>query len=101
MTLYVDNKRHWYKEQTFDSVGKGKGEMIWENSIETFMWNICEIDDQSKFDAWNGALKADALEQPWGMGWGGRWEGLQDGVHMYSHGWFMSVYGKNHHNIVK
>ena len=21
--------------------------------------------------------------------------------HMYTHGWFMSMYGKNHHNIVK
>ena len=25
----------------------------------------------------------------------------QDGEHMYTHGWFMSMYGKNHHNIVK
>ena len=24
-----------------------------------------------------------------------------DGGHMYTHGWFMSVYGKNHYNIVK
>ena len=36
-----------------------------------------------------------------------RWDGegggrrVQDGEHMYTHGWFMSVYGKNHHNIVK
>ena len=27
--------------------------------------------------------------------------GVQDGEHMYTHGWFMSMYGKNHHNIVK
>ena len=26
---------------------------------------------------------------------------VQDGEHMYTHGWFMSMYGKNHHNIVK
>ena len=35
-------------------------------------------------------------------GWdeeGGGREG-QDGEHMYTHGWFMSMYGKNHHNIV-
>jgi len=25
----------------------------------------------------------------------------QDGEHMYTHGLFMSMYGKNHHNIVK
>ena len=30
---------------------------------------------------------------------GGR--GVQDGGHMYTHGWFMSLYGKNHYNIVK
>ena len=37
---------------------------------------ICEIDDQSKFDALNRALKAGALGRPRGMGWGGRWEGV-------------------------
>ena len=25
----------------------------------------------------------------------------QDGEHMYTHGWFMSVYGKNYYNIIK
>ena len=25
----------------------------------------------------------------------------RDGEHMYAHGWFMSMYGKNHHNFVK
>ena len=30
---------------------------------------------------------------------GGR--GNRDGEHMYTHGWFMSMYGKNHYNIVK
>ena len=25
----------------------------------------------------------------------------QDGEHMYTHGWLMWVYVKNHHNIVK
>ena len=27
--------------------------------------------------------------------------GVQDGEYMYTHGWFMSMYGKNHYNIVK
>ena len=26
--------------------------------------------------------------------------GAQDGEHMYTHGWFMSMYGKNQYNIV-
>ena len=26
---------------------------------------------------------------------------VQDGGHMYTHGWFMSMYGKNHYNTVE
>ena len=26
---------------------------------------------------------------------------VQDGEHMYTHGWFMSMYDKNHYNILK
>ena len=82
------------------SVGEGKGGMIWENSIETCI-AVCETDDQCKLDAWSRALKAGALGQPRGMGSGGRWEGVRNGAHMYTCGWFMSVYGKNDHNIRK
>ena len=64
------------KNRLLDSVREGEGGMIWENSILHVIHNIyitiCEIDHQSKFDAWNRALKANALGQPWGMGWGGR-----------------------------
>ena len=36
-------------------------------------------------------------------GWDGEGGGrvVQDVEHVYTHGWFMSMYGKNHHNIVK
>ena len=34
---------------------------------------------QSRFDAGHRKLGADALGQPRGMGWEGRWEGAQDG----------------------
>ena len=36
-------------------------------------------------------------------GWDGEGggSGVQDGEHMYTHGRFMSMYGKNHYNIVK
>ena len=36
-------------------------------------------------------------------GWDGEegGKGVQDGGHMYTHGWFMSMCGKYHHNIVK
>ena len=35
-------------------------------------------------------------------GWDGEGGGrvVQDGEHMYTHGWFMSMYGKNHYNTV-
>jgi len=45
---------------------------------------LCEIDHQSRFDAWNRVLRAGALGWPWGMGWGGRWEGGSGrGTHVY------------------
>ena len=99
MTLYVrQQKRHRYKEQTFELWEKAK--VGWCERIALNMCiTICEIDDQSKFDAWNRALT------PWdnSEGWDGEGDGreVQDGGHMYTHGWFMSSYGKNHHNIVK
>ena len=36
-------------------------------------------------------------------GWDGKGgaSGVQDGEHVYTHGWFMSVYGKNYYNVVK
>ena len=34
----------------------------------------------------------------WDEDGGGR--GVQDGEHMYSHGWLMSTYDENHYNIV-
>ena len=39
-------------------------------------------------------LRTGALGRPRGMGWGGRWEGVQDVEHMYTCGGFMSMYGK-------
>ena len=59
---------------------------------------ICETDRQSRFEAWDRVLMASALRDGMGREMG---EGIQDAEHMYTHGWFMSIYGKNHHNIVK
>ena len=43
-----------------------------------------------------GATPRDGMgrEVGGGSGWGGRWEGVQDGEHMYTCGRFMSMYGK-------
>ena len=62
---------------------------------------IWEIDGQSKFNASNRALKASALEQARGMEWGEVGGGFRMQGHMYTHGWFMSMYGKNYHDVVK
>ena len=94
-----DSKRDTRVQNSLlDSAGEGEDGMIWENSIETC---ICETDRQSRFDAWDRVLRAGALGWPRGMGWGRRWEGVQDGKYMYTHGWFLLMYGKNHYNIVK
>ena len=81
--------------------GRGKG---WDDLGE-WHWNmyiiICETDLQSKFNAWNRAVKASVLGQQRGMGWGGRGEGGSGWGTHYTHGWFMSMYGKNHNNVVK
>ena len=72
-----DSKRDTdVKNRLMDSVGEGKGGMIWENSIETNTYmTICEVDHQSRFSAWDRILRAGALGWPWWMGWGGRWKG--------------------------
>ena len=68
-------KRHRYKEQTSGLCGRRRGWDDWREQHWNMYITICETDDQSKFDAWNGALKAGALGQPRRMGWGERREG--------------------------
>ena len=77
--LYArQQKRHRCKEQIF-----GLWERKWWDDLREEHWNMhitmCKVDDECKFDAWSRALKASALGQPRGMGWGGRWEGVWDG----------------------
>ena len=55
---------------------------------------ISKIDRQSRFDAWrlhaSNMLRAGALGWPWGMGWGGSWEGGSGwGTHV--HPWLIHV----------
>ena len=94
-----DSKRDTdVKNRLLDSVGEGEGGMIWENSIETCILSYVKqiTSPGSMYEAGcSGLVHWDDPE-----GWMGR-EGVQDGEHMYTHGWFMSTYGKNHYNIVK
>ena len=89
------------QNRLLDSVGEGKGGMIWENSIETYMLlYVKEIASPGlmRETGCSGLMHWDDPE-----GWDGEGGGKadQDGEYMYTHDWFMSVYGKNHHSIVK
>ena len=97
-----DSKRDTdVKNSLLDSVGEGEGGMIWENSIETCILSYVKqiTSPGSKHEtACSGLAHWDDPEGWYGEGCG---RGVQDGEYMYTHGWFMSMYGKNHYNIVK
>ena len=82
-------------------MGEGEGGMIWENSIETC---ILPYVKQIASPGWmreTGHSGPVQWDDPEGSGGEGSGRGAQDEEHIYSHGWFMSVYGKTHYNIVK
>ena len=75
--------------------------MIWENSIETCILpyvkqiaSLGSLDETGR----SGPVHWDDPEG-WDREGGGR--EVQDGEHMYTYGWFMSMYEKNRYNIVK
>ena len=81
--------------------GEGEGGMIWENSTETcILSSVKQIASSGSMHetGCSGLVRWDDPE-----GWegeaGGR--GVQDGEHIYTYGWFMSMYGKNQYNIIK
>ena len=97
-----DSKRDTdVKNSPLDSVGKGVGGMIWENSIETCILSYVKqiASPGSMHDTGCSGLVHWDDPEGWDEEGGGR--GVQDGEHMHAHGWFISMYGKNHYNIVK
>ena len=75
-------------------MGEGKDGMIWENGIETCILSYVKriTSPGSMHDTGcSGLVQWDDPEGCVGEG-GGR--GLQDGEQMYTHGRFMSMYGK-------
>ena len=89
------------KNRLLDPVEGGKGGMIWENSIETCILPC--VKQITSASSMHGAGYSKLVLWDNAEGWGGEGggRGVQDGGHMYTRGWFMSMYGKNHHNIVK
>ena len=97
-----DSKRDTdVKNRLLDSVGEGEGGMIWENSIEKCILSyVKQIASRGSMHE-TGCSGLGHWDDP--EGWDGQGGGREvlEGEHMYTHGWFMSMYGKNHYNIVK
>ena len=77
-----------------DSVGESEGGMVWENGIETCMLSyVKQIASPGSMHETEPSkpVHEDNPERRGGER-GGR--GVQGGGHMYTHGRFMSMYGK-------
>ena len=84
------------KNKLLDSMREGEGGQIWENSTETnILPYVKQITNPGSIHetGCSGLVHWDDLEGEDGEGGG---SGVQDGEHMYTHGWFMSMYGKSH-----
>ena len=77
-----------------DSVGEGKGGMIWENGIETCILSYVKRNTSPGLMHDTGCLGLVHWDDP--EGWYGEraGRGVQDGEHVYTRGGFMLMYGK-------
>ena len=84
------------KNRLLDSVGEGEGGMIWENSIETCILPYVKQIASPGLMHETGRSGPVHWDDP--EGWDGQGGGreVQDGEHMSTCAWFMSMYGKNH-----
>ena len=74
-------------------MGEGKGGMIWENGIETFILSYVKQTASPSLMHDTGCLGLVHWDNPeeWGREVGG---GVQDGEQVYTCGGFMLIYGK-------
>ena len=82
------------KNRLLDAVGESEGEMIWENSIETCILSyVKQIASPGSMHE-TGCSRLVHWDDP--EDWDGKGGGRkgQDREHMYTHGWFMSMYAK-------
>ena len=79
-----------------ESVGEGEGEggMIWENVIETSIISYMQQIASPGLMHDTGCSGLVHWDYPEGWYGEGHRMGVQDGEHMYTHGRFMSMYGK-------
>ena len=100
MTLYARQQgRHRCLEQSF--VGEGEGGMIWGSSTETCILSYVKQIASPGLMHETGCSGLVHWDDPEGWDGEGGGRGVQDGECIYTHGWFMSMYGKNHYNIAK
>ena len=95
VTLYArQQQRHRCIEQSFGLCGRGQGWDDLENGIETYtLSHMKQITSPGSMNdtGCSGLVHWDDPERWDGEGSG---RGVQDGEHMYTHGGFMSMYGK-------
>ena len=89
------------KNSHLDFVWEGESGMIWEGSIETFILSYVKWIAGPGLMHETGRSGLVHWDDPGGWDGEGGGKGVQDGEHMCASGWFTSMYGKNHHNIVK
>ena len=81
-------------------MGEGEGGMVWENGIETCILSYVKQIASPGLMHETGCSGPVHWDDPEGWDKEGDGRGVQDGGHMYTHGWFILMYGKNHYNIV-
>ena len=77
-----------------DSVGEGKGRMLWENGIETCKLSYMKQIASPGLMYETGCSGLVHWDDPEGWDGEGGGMGVQDGEDMYTHGGFKSMYGK-------
>ena len=90
------------KNRFLDSVGEGEGGMICKNRIETCI--LPYVKQIASPGSMQEPLVAQTVKTVPAMPETQvrcMRQGAQDGGHMYTHDWFISMYGKNYYNIVK
>ena len=75
-------------------MGEGEGGIIWENGIETHILLYVKGIASPGLIHYTGCSGLVHWDDPEGWDGEGHGRGVQDGEHMYTHGGFMSMYGK-------
>ena len=87
--MWDSNRDTDVKNRLLDSVRNGEGGMIERIALKHVYYHM-----------WDRSLIQVQCMTQGAQGWCTGMT-LRDGGHMYTHGWFMSMYGKNHYNIIK